>query len=200
MFNFSIINISNIAKAFAESVKGFGSLFYYAPLFVGFIMPLILFGANDKAADILVSFLTSFVPLFATILTFYLSWCYNKIGSRHNKERLPLFRETSTNILMMIPLDVAALLCCVLSENTWLHSCYLPCFDGVWRPVEVLSSFLCRFSWHQVLRYLFLIAFYGFTTEIILIMLMVCKRAYVIIINEIVLISEETEQHKETTE
>lgn len=200
MFDFSIININSIAKAFSESVKGFGWLFYCVPVLVGLIMPLILFGANDKAAGILVSFLTSFVPLFATILTFYLSWCYNKIRTRHNNERLALFRETSTNILMMIPLDVAALLCCVLSDNTWLQSCYLPYFDGAWRPVEIMSSFLCQFSWHQVLRYLFLIAFYGFTTEIIFIMLMVCKRAYVIIINEIVLISEETEQHKETIE
>lgn len=193
MKSVSIIDIRAIIKSFKESIKGFEWLFCRVPLFIGFFMPIILFGANGRAADILVSFLTSFVPLFATILTFYLSWCYNKIKTRHNKERLALFRETSTNILMMIPLDVAALLSCILSNSIWLHSCYLPYFDGAWEPLETLSSFLCQFSWHQIIRYLFLMLFYGITTEIILIMLMVCKRAYVIIINEIVLIAGGTE-------
>lgn len=188
----SIIDIRNIINAFRKSVEGFEWLFYIVPIVFGILLPIVLYGVNAQTTNVLVSFLTSFVPLFATILTFYLSWCYNKIKTRHNTERLSIFRETSTDILMMIPLDVAALLCSILSNIRWLQSCHLPTFEGQWNHIDSLFSSLAQFTWHQGIRYLFLTLFYGFTTEIILIMLMVCKRAYVIIINEIVLISEES--------
>ncbi|MCR4617763.1 MAG: hypothetical protein K5669_06210 [Lachnospiraceae bacterium] len=192
----SIINIGNILYAFNASIKNWHRLFYIIPWFVGIIMPVFLYNSNEKAAGALNAFLTSFVPLFATILTFYISWCYNKIKTRHNAERLQLFRETSTNILMMIPLDVIALVLYVFASNNWFSD------DVVISSSFSLSrfnipTFLYSITWHQLIRYVFLVAYYAILTEIILILLMVCKRAFVIINNEITLL-DDIIQEKET--
>lgn len=167
-------------------------LFYGIPIIIGIAMPIFFREVNDKVAGVLNSYLTSFIPLFATILTFYLSWCYNKIKSRHNKERLQLFRETSTNILMMIPLDVFAILSYVFASNTLLgNSTIVP--DAVKSMIPESCIVLSTLTWHQVIRYVFLIAYYLFVSETILIIFMVCKRAYVIINNEITLLTEDGE-------
>lgn len=195
MNRFSIINIGNILKAFNKSIEGFHKLFYVAPIVVGFIFPFVLWHANEQAAGALNAFLTSFVPLFATILTFYISWCYNKLITRHNEERLRLFRETSTNILMMIPLDVFALLMYVLSNNHWFDSSLvLGFYPADW--MLSLPRFLVDLTWHQAIRFVFLFAYYSLITEIILIVLMVCKRAFVIINHEITLLNEDNSDHQ----
>lgn len=186
----SIINIGKILGAFNASVRDYKMLFYVIPWIVGVFMPIVLWGSNDVAAGVLNAFLTSFVPLFATILTFYLSWCYNKIKSRHNTERLQLFRETSTDILMMIPLDVVALILFVFASNKWLIDDTVLCSTFSFSLV-IIPDFLYIVTWHQVIRYVFLVAYYAALTEIILIVLMVCKRAFVIINNEITLLDDD---------
>ena len=186
----SIINIGNILRAFNASIKNYHKLFYLTPWIVGITMPFLLWQNNEKAAGAFNAFLTSFVPLFATILTFYISWCYNKIKTRHNAERLQLFRETSTNILMMIPLDVFAILLYVLSLNICLSDEFV--VNSSFKPSWIeIPAFVYSITWHQVIRYIFLIGYYAVLTEITLILLMVCKRAYVIINNEITLLDNE---------
>lgn len=194
----SIINIGNILDAFNASIKNYQRLFYITPWIVGIIVPVILWNSNEKAAGAINAFLTSFVPLFATILTFYISWCYNKIKTRHNAERLKLFRETSTNILMMIPLDVLAILLYVFASNSWLYDSLVlsSTFTLSWIDIPV---FFYSITWHQVIRYIFLIAYYAVLTEIILILLMVCKRAFVIINNEITLLDNEVQRNEDNT-
>lgn len=187
--NLSIINIRSILGAFHKSVVGYTWLFYVTPWIIGVIMPILLWDANEKATNALNAFLTSFVPLFATILTFYISWCYNKIKTRHNEERLNMFRETSTNILMMIPLDVLALLLYVLATNQWLSDVTIIDNSAQIFGYSV-SGFLTNLTWHHAIRYVFLVGYYAAITEIVLIVLMVCKRAYKIINNEITLLDE----------
>ena len=187
--NLSIINIRSILGAFHKSVVGYTSLFYVTPWIIGIIMPIILWNANEKATNAFNAFLTSFVPLFATILTFYISWCYNKIKTRHNEERLNMFRETSTNILMMIPLDVLALLLYVFASNQWLSGVTILDNSAQIFGYSV-SGFLTSITWHHTIRYVFLVGYYAAITEIVLIVLMVCKRAYKIINNEITLLDE----------
>lgn len=188
-----IINISNVLNAFRDSIRVYRLLFYVLPIVVGVILPWVLFSKNDEAISTFNSFLTSFVPLFATILTFYLSWCYNKIQTRHNGDRLKLFRETSTNILMMIPLDVLALLFAVLTQINWFDSCHLFSFS---EDNSSVLQFFNQFTVRQLIKYLFLVGYYSCITEIVLIVLMVCKRAFVIINNEITLLSEEENQQE----
>lgn len=196
MSRLSIINISNILSAFHASISEYKKLFYITPWVVGAIIPIVLWGSNDKAAAALNAFLTSFVPLFATILTFYISWCYNKIMTRHNAERLQLFRETSTNILMMIPLDVLALVLYVLASNNWFTNDAVlnSGFTMSWLDVPVI---LYSITWHQLIRYMFLIAYYAVLTEIVLIVLMVCKRAFVIINHEITLLDKDVNEREQ---
>ena len=192
---FEMVNIGGILHAFHESVKG-RKQFYILPCIVGVLMPFILKGGNEKAAATFNSFLTSFVPLFATILTFYISWCYNKIKTRHNKERLELFKATSTNILMMIPLDALALLLYVLSLNQWFQDMIFneqPMLLGI-----TLPAVLANITWHDVFRYILLSAYYSIIFEIMLILLMVCKRAHVIINNEIALLTTEDSEKGES--
>lgn len=189
----SIINIGNILGAFNMSIRNYKKLFYITPWILGVAMPILLWNSNEKAAGAFNAFLTSFVPLFATILTFYLSWCYNKIKTRHNAERLQLFRETSTNILMMIPLDVLALLLYVLASNIWLTDVTVlsRTFTLSWFEIP---AFLYSITWHQTIRYIILVAYYAVLTEIVLILLMVCKRAFVIINNEITLLDNAVQE------
>lgn len=185
--NLSIINISNILCAFNTSIKEYKVLFYIVPWLIGMILSLLLWYSNDEAAETLNAFLTSFVPLFATILTFYISWCYNKIKTRHNKERLKLFRETSTNILMMIPLDVLALVIYVLASNKWFVNDAL--IDSTFSLSNIaIPNLLYSITWYHLIRYILFVMYYAAVTEIVLIVLMVCKRAYVIINNEITLL------------
>lgn len=193
MSKLSIINIGNVLGAFNASISGYKKLFYITPWVIGVIIPIVLWESNDTAAVALNAFLTSFVPLFATILTFYISWCYNKIKTRHNAERLQLFRETSTNILMMIPLDVLALVLYVLSTNNWFANDAVVSsnFTLSWIDIPV---FVYSITWHQVIKYMFLIAYYAVLTEIVLIVLMVCKRAFVIINNEISLLDNDVQE------
>lgn len=192
----SIINIANILGTFNASIKYYRKLFYVTPWVIGIVMPIILWHSNEKAAVVFNAFLTSFVPLFATILTFYISWCYNKIKTRHNVERLQLFRDTSTDILMMIPLDVLALLLYVFASNSWFVDSLVlnTTFSLSWIDVPV---FFVSITWHQVVRYLFLTGYYAMLTEIILILLMVCKRAFVIINNEITLLDDEVQDKQD---
>lgn len=144
---------------------------------------------DGKTANIFNSFLTSFVPLFATILTFYLSWCYDKLKTRHNKERLELFRETSTNILIMIPLDVFALISYVISTNVWLSDTHVFCNAFTVFGKE-LPELWYDLSWNHIIRYIFLCCYYSLLSEMVSIIMMVCRRAYAIISNEITLLSD----------
>lgn len=192
----SIINIANILDAFNASIKSYYRLFYVTPWIVGVLLPILLWHSNENAAEVFNAFLTSFVPLFATILTFYISWCYNKIKTRHNAERLQLFRDTSTNILMMIPLDVLALVLYVMSSNSWLADCPVlsHSFSLSWYDIPELFYSI---TWHQIIRYILLILYYAVLTEIMLILLMVCKRAFVIINNEITLLNDAVKEETE---
>lgn len=192
----SIINIGNILRAFNASICNYRKLFYITPWIVGIVMPILLWHSNEKVTVAFNSFLTSFIPLFATILTFYISWCYNKIKTRHNPERLLLFRETSTNILMMIPLDVLAILLYVLASNSWFDNIFV--FSNTFSLSGIdIPTFLYSITWHQFIRYIFLIGYYAVITEIILILLMVCKRAFVIINKEISLIDNDIQEREE---
>lgn len=186
----SIISIKDLLSAFNSSVKGAHFLFYWVPLIGGFLSPFILYGGNSKAATIINSFLTSFVPLFATILTFYLSWCYNKIRTRHNAERLQLFRETSTNILIMIPIDVLAVILYCLSSITWFDTK----FNVNYLCNQEITTILNSLSFNILLKYIIFSLYYSCVLEIVFIILMVCKRAFVIINNEISLLSENSEE------
>lgn len=188
MADLSIISIKNITNAFYASIKNYKALFISCPILAGIFMPILLCGSNVIAIAALNSFLTSFVPLFATILTFYLSWCYNKIDSRHNQERIQLFKETSTNILMMIPLDAATILCYVFSTISLLPSTEL--FPEITlSDIPEITNMLQTLTWNRLIKYIFLVPYYAGVTEIMLILLMVCKRAFVIITNEIALLN-----------
>lgn len=183
------ISIKKILCEFHQSVRECTSLFYKTPIAVGVLLPFLLKGGNAAATITLNSFLTSFVPLFGTILTFYMSWCYSEITTRHNGHRLKIFRSTSMDILMMIPLDALALVLYVCSTVRW--------FDGMKLTAYGISlpSFLSDVTWNDVVTYPFLAAYYAVVVELMLILLVVCKRAYIIIDKEIILLKNK--QHDE---
>lgn len=190
----SIISTRDIRRAFSTSIKGYCCLFYVLPIILGSLAPLLLVGGNGKAIGALNAFLTSFVPLFATILTFYMSWCYNKLQTRRYEIRLSLFRETSTCILMMIPVAALALVAYVVSTSK-LFDCVV-----LWNGKEAfgidLPSFLVQVTLSDVWRYVTLSAYYSAVAELLLILLMVCKRAHTIITKEIDFLIDENKREE----
>lgn len=180
----SSINIKNILIEFHKSVRKCSDMYYWLPIGVGTIIPFLLKGGNMAATTALNAFLTSFIPLFATVLTFYMSWCYNEIRSRHSHTRLGLFRATSMDILMMIPLDALALLLYVCSTVQWFSGCPLMTEEVYW------LAFLKDATWNDVITYPFLAAYYAVVVEIFLILMVVCKRVYIIIDGEIKLLTK----------
>lgn len=174
-------------------------LFFVTPIVSGLLIPLFLRGGNGQAVTVFNAFLTSFVPLFATILTFYMSWCYKKMKTRKGVMRLNLFRQTSTCILLMIPIAAVALVLQAASTSQ-VFSCVM-----LWEEKAIwgidLPELLQKVTVNDVMRYILLSAYYGLIVEILLILFMVCKRANIIIKEEInMLIKEQEEAEAEELE
>ena len=70
-----IISPKLLLKDFLKSIEGYKGLFFVVPIAIGIVMCLFLKGENkDVVEDFINSSLTSFVPIFATILSVYISW------------------------------------------------------------------------------------------------------------------------------
>lgn len=183
------INIGGIVGAFHRTIRKCKWVFYAFPLVLGLSAPLLLRGGNNQAIVTLNAFLTSFVPLFATILTFYMSWCYKKMRTRQFETRLDLFKETSTCILLMIPIAAIALVAYVVSRSQMGSGIVLE--EWLFEIGITLPSCMEQVTVNDVLRYILLAIYYMAVVELLLILLMVCKRAHTIITKEIEFLIDE---------
>lgn len=166
-----IISPKQLLKDFFKSIEGYKVLFFFIPIAIGIIMCLFLKGENkDAVEDFINSSLTSFVPIFATILSVYISWVFTKRSTRHEKERVQIFQETTNEIFVLIPLVLFAMSAYFVSHLS-------------------ISQYLKFTPYiHQIgkyTRFVFDTIYYGLFVEIVLVIFMITKRSYIIIMNEI---------------
>ena len=111
--NLKFINISNIFSSYYSILKTDKSnvyIFIVFPLLLGFGASFLFYKDNDKVLNVLTLFLSIFIPIFINLLATLISFVMNKIVTRHNRERVPLIKETFYNICYLIPISLLMLL------------------------------------------------------------------------------------------
>lgn len=183
-----IINNKELFDAYEKCISKYCWLFYFVPLFFGVFLSVLFKGFNDKIVNTINSFLTCFVPLFGTILTIYISWAFSKVKTRHQEERIQIFKETTVAILIMIPIAIVTVFLSFANEiPIWS-------FVEISQIKEINVSNIINIS-KNILVLLFSIFYYAGFIKICLIILMVIKRAYRIIINEIRLLDDDDDEN-----
>lgn len=166
-----IISPKLLLKDFFKSIEGYKGLFFVVPIAIGIVMCLFLKGENKNAVEGFInSSLTSFVPIFATILSVYISWVFTKRSTRHEKERVQIFQETTNEIFVLIPLvlfAISAYFISHLSISQYLK--FIPYIHQICKCTRCVIDTI----------------YYGLFIEIVLVIFMITKRSYIIIMNEI---------------
>ncbi len=186
MKELSYINIGKLFAAFKMSYKqSFKSLFIVYPAILAFILIFLLHGSYTKVSGVTNGFLTSFIPIFATIFSIYTSWAFTAAKSRHAADRYQLIEETCSAILFLIPLDLFALVFSVLSatsigENFVLFNIKIDSFFKYNQPVSLSS--LLKVITHYI--------YYFLLVDIAIVTLTIVKRSYILLTNEIVLLKD----------
>lgn len=85
-------------------------VFYLIPLALGFSFALLFYADSKEIMNTLTLFLSIFIPIFINLLATLISFVMNKIVTRHNKERVPLIKETFYNICYLIPVSLLMLI------------------------------------------------------------------------------------------
>lgn len=171
MIDLEIIYPKQLFKDFYQSIKNYKLIFFIFPVIAGIVMTLLIGKEQKESVEELInSSLTSFVPIFATILSVYISWVFEKRKTRHEKERIQIFQETTNAIFVLIPLVLFAI-------GTYFV-CKISFKDYVSKVLYLQQ--ICHY-----IRYVFDFIYYALFVEIALIIFMITKRSYIIIINEI---------------
>lgn len=179
MRGYTYINIVKLTTAFRRSYgQSFRHLFLIYPSILAIILLLSLQGNYSNVSEVTNGFLTSFIPIFATIFSIYTSWAFTAAKSRHAAERYQLIEETCAAILFLIPLDLLALTFSVLSEMTIGGNVIL--FDVCNKAISI-QTVLSAFT-HYI--YYFLLVDIAFVT------LTIVKRSYILLTNEIALLRD----------
>jgi len=171
MIDIDIIYPKKLFVDFYQSIKGYKCVFFGIPVLVGlFVDFFIEKGQKGNVESLINSSLTSFVPIFATILSVYISWVFAKRKTRHEKERIQIFQETTNAIFVLIPMVLFAMFVYFMG-----HISIPKDMENILYVKQV-----CR-----CLHYAFDFLYYALFVEIALIIFMITKRSYTIIINEI---------------
>lgn len=186
MKGLTYINIGKLAAAFKESYgQSFTRLFLVYSAVVALLLLILLQGNYDEVSGVINGYLTSFIPIFATIFSIYTSWAFTSAKSRHAADRYQLIEETCAAILFLIPLDLLALLVSVLSKI------------AIGDNIELFTIDISRFiTYNQVVSIAILwkiiahFAYYFLLVDIAFVTLTIVKRSYILLTNEIVLLKE----------
>lgn len=200
----SFINITDIflkQKGILKKEPKNKWYFITLPFILGFICSLLFYTDTKSILNILSLFLSIFIPLFISLLATMISFVMNKIKTRHNKERIPLIKETFYNICYLIPISVFLLVLSLLMSLSlgndciiYKHGFTLPFCDTCYE-IRITVHFL----------YIFLVGvfFYGGIVHLVMNILMVTKRIFVLFDKEIDLlknlnVDKENDTHSES--
>lgn len=181
---FAYINISDIFRRQQKIIQagsGNYSLFYIMPIVCGLIFSLIFYKDTSNVLNVLTLFLSIFIPIFINLLATLISFVMNKIVTRHNKERVPLIKETFYNICYLIPISLLLLILSLFMNLSW----------GKNIEIEFCNKyFSISFSVHRLMSTLIGTMFYGGIIHIMLNLLMITKRIFKLFDKEIDLLTD----------
>lgn len=190
---FTYVNISHIIKAQRDIIKKSREnkwVFIYIPLILGCLFTLLFYNDNESILNTLTLFISIFIPIFVNLLSILITFVMNKIKTRHNKERIPLIKQTFYSICYLIPVSLLLIALSLFLRLTLFEQCVL------WEiPVNFLPGyfFTITITINTLIRLFFGIFFYGFLVHLIMIILMVTKRIFKLFDKEIDLLSSDNE-------
>lgn len=187
---FTFVNISEIFQKERETLKADSSnkwVFLIIPLLLGFICSFLFYNDTKAILGILTLFLSIFIPIFISLLATLISFVMNKIKTRHNKERIPLIKETFYNICYLIPISLFLLVLSLFMNLTIGNNCI------IYQSSFFLPICDTAFSIEITIRYIYIsiigIFFYGGIAHLVMNILMVTKRIFKLFDKEIDLLT-----------
>jgi len=181
--NLKFINISNIFSSYYSILKTDKSnvyIFIVFPLLLGFGASFLFYKDNDKVLNVLTLFLSIFIPIFINLLATLISFVMNKIVTRHNRERVPLIKETFYNICYLIPISLLMLLLSLFMNLTLGKSEHL---TVDWKMIHF------SITYHRLFYTIIGTFFFGGILHIMLNLLMITKRIFKLFDKEIDLLT-----------
>ena len=182
---FAYVNISDIFRQQQRIIQAGTdnySLFYAIPIVCGLIFSIIFYKDTSNVLNVLTLFLSIFIPIFINLLATLISFVMNKIVTRHNKERVPLIKETFYNICYLIPISLLLLILSLFMNLSWGRNI----------EIEICNKYLTiSFSIHRLMLTLIGTMFYGGIIHIMLNLLMITKRIFKLFDKEIDLLTDE---------
>lgn len=107
---FSFIDISELFQNQHRIIGTYPNnkyIFYVLPSICGIVCSLLFYKDTKDIMEVLTLFISIFIPIFISLLATMISFVMNKIVTRHNKERIPLIKETFYTICYLIPISLA---------------------------------------------------------------------------------------------
>ena len=179
---FTFINIRDILQK--QNDKW---IFIRFPLLLGFLCSILFYSDTKSILGILTLFLSIFIPIFISLLATLISFVMNKIKTRHNKERIPLIKETFYNICYLIPISLFLLVLSLLMSLSIGDRCVLYQYNFI-SPI-CGTVFSIEITVHFIYLLIFGVLFYGGIIHLIMNILMVTKRIFKLFDKEIDLLT-----------
>lgn len=179
---YTFINISEIFSRQHQIIQADSGnywLFYGIPLIGGILFSILFYEDSDEVLNVLTLFLSIFIPIFINLLATLISFVMNKIVTRHNKERVPLIKETFYNICYLIPVSLILL----------FLSLFMNLSIGKSTCIVISEQYNIFITVHRLVLTLIGIAFYGGIIHIMLNLLMITKRIFKLFDKEIDLLT-----------
>lgn len=179
---YTFINISEIFSRKHQIIQADSGnywLFYGIPLIGGILSSILFYEDSDKVLNVLTLFLSIFIPIFINLLATLISFVMNKIVTRHNKERVPLIKETFYNICYLIPVSLILL----------FLSLFMNLSFGKNICIVISEQYGVSITVHRLVLTLIGMAFYGGIIHIMLNLLMITKRIFKLFDKEIDLLT-----------
>ena len=123
-----------------------------------------------------------------------ISFVMNKIKTRHNKERIPLIKETFYNICYLIPVSLFLLVLSLLMNLTIGDDCVV--YQIYFESPICNTIFLFKITVHFIYLFSIGILFYGGIAHLIMNILMVTKRIFKLFDKEIDLLTNPEEDYE----
>lgn len=186
----TFISLRDILQKQSEILKADSNnkwIFIRFPLLLGFFCSILFYNDTKSILSILTLFLSIFIPIFISLLATLISFVMNKIKTRHNKERIPLIKETFYNICYLIPVSLFLLVLSLLMSLTLGNECVI-CQLNFVSPI-CNTVFLIEITIHFIYSLIIGVFFYGGIVHLIMNILMVTKRIFKLFDKEIDLLT-----------
>lgn len=173
-------------------------IFIIYPLLIGVLCVFLFYRNIDSILEILAMFISIFVPLFINLLALLMSAVLNKITSRHNKERIELFKETFTNICYLIPISVFLIILLLLLKIDLFKECIIRDFN--WNIPWCDCSYGFTISIYTIYYLIVGSVLFSGIAHLIMNIFMICKRIFKLFDKEIDLLCNKTNEKMEGVE